>query len=357
MTTTAAQRRALGAYGETVAARTWPSRGWCCSTATGGATQGEIDLVLRDGDGAGRVRGQDPHQPDVCGTPHEAVDDAKLDAAAPAGCGAGARSTASGRARRGSTWSASSAPRRGPAHGRPRAGAGLMPFATAHTRLARTAPLGHLIDVQADVSPGQVATALVGRAGRRAQRGAGPLPDGDHQQRASTGRRPGGSRSCSRRPTCPSAAPTSTWRSRSPCSARLRRGPARSRSRTRVLIGELTLVRRPALGARGAADGAGGRASAASRRVFVPEPQAGEAAMVPGMRCSGMRSLGQVVAELRGERGARGAAGRARCRAAGCSSWRGRGAARRGRPRRPARAWPTPATPSRWPPPAVTTCC
>lgn len=37
------------------------------------------------------------------------------------------------------------------------------------------------------------------------------------------------------------------------------------------------------------------------RRVFVPEPQAREAAMVPGMEVFGMRSLGQVVAELRGE--------------------------------------------------------
>ena len=37
------------------------------------------------------------------------------------------------------------------------------------------------------------------------------------------------------------------------------------------------------------------------RRVFVPEPQAREAAMVPGMEVFGMRSLGQVVAELRGD--------------------------------------------------------
>lgn len=37
------------------------------------------------------------------------------------------------------------------------------------------------------------------------------------------------------------------------------------------------------------------------RHVFVPEPQAREAAMVPGMAVFGMRSLQQVVAELRGE--------------------------------------------------------
>jgi magnesium chelatase family protein len=36
-------------------------------------------------------------------------------------------------------------------------------------------------------------------------------------------------------------------------------------------------------------------------RVVVPEPQACEAAMVPGMQVVGLRSLGQVVAQLRGE--------------------------------------------------------
>ena len=34
---------------------------------------------------------------------------------------------------------------------------------------------------------------------------------------------------------------------------------------------------------------------------FVPEPQADEASMVPGMEVLGMRSLAQVVAELRDE--------------------------------------------------------
>ncbi len=94
--------------------------------------------------------------------------------------------------------------------------------------------------------------------------------------------------------------------------------------------------RRAAVGARRAADGAGRGRRAASGAVFVPEPQAREAAMVPGMSVLGVRSLGQVVAELRGERGARGAAGRADVRrpAAGLAR---RGAARRARPRRPAR--------------------
>ncbi|MCW2852680.1 MAG: Mg chelatase, subunit ChlI, partial [Nocardioides sp.] len=37
-----------------------------------------------------------------------------------------------------------------------------MPFATAHT-VSLHGAMGHLVDVQADVSPGQVGTTLVGR--------------------------------------------------------------------------------------------------------------------------------------------------------------------------------------------------
>ncbi len=37
-----------------------------------------------------------------------------------------------------------------------------MPFATAHT-VSLHGALGHLIDVQADVSPGTVGTTLIGR--------------------------------------------------------------------------------------------------------------------------------------------------------------------------------------------------
>ena len=68
---------------------------------------------------------------------------------------------------------------------------------------------------------------------------AGPTPSlneardrcriGDPQQPASTGRPPGGSRSCSRRPTCPSAAPTSTWPSPSRVLGATGRGARRRR--------------------------------------------------------------------------------------------------------------------------------
>jgi putative endonuclease len=79
VTTTAASRRALGAYGEELAARlltgehgmTLLDRNWRCA-------EGELDLVLRDGDVlvACEVK---TRRTEGCGTPHEAVGDTKLD--------------------------------------------------------------------------------------------------------------------------------------------------------------------------------------------------------------------------------------------------------------------------------------
>jgi putative endonuclease len=79
MTTTAASRQALGAYGENLAARLLTheqgmvllDRNWRCS-------EGELDLVLRDGDvlvacEVKTRRGQGS------GSPHEAVDDVRLE--------------------------------------------------------------------------------------------------------------------------------------------------------------------------------------------------------------------------------------------------------------------------------------
>ena len=75
---TAAARRALGAYGESPAARhlvevqgmVLLDRNWRCDT-------GEIDLVLRDGPVL-VVCEVKTRSSVVCGTPHEAVDVAKL---------------------------------------------------------------------------------------------------------------------------------------------------------------------------------------------------------------------------------------------------------------------------------------
>ena len=78
MTTTAASRRALGAYGEALAARMLTDtagmvlldRNWRCP-------EGELDLVLREGEilVACEVKTRRSY---VCGTPHEAIDEAKL---------------------------------------------------------------------------------------------------------------------------------------------------------------------------------------------------------------------------------------------------------------------------------------
>jgi putative endonuclease len=77
-TATAAARRALGAYGEALAARhlvdvqgmVLLDRNWRCD-------EGEIDLVLRDG-AVLVVCEVKTRTSAVCGTPHEAVDAAKL---------------------------------------------------------------------------------------------------------------------------------------------------------------------------------------------------------------------------------------------------------------------------------------
>ena len=172
-----------------------------------------------------------------------------------------------------------------------------MAFATAHT-VSLHGALGHLIDVQTDVSPGQVGLTLVGR------------PDASLNEA---------------RDRCRMAVVNSglEWPSTRRITVLLspadlvKRGthfdlavsvsvlaaagtvPPRSLAGT-AFIGELTLD-----GGLRSVPGVLPMVLAAAERglcrVFVPEPQAREAAMVPGMTVIGMRSLGQVVAELRGE--------------------------------------------------------
>ncbi|HCB06272.1 MAG TPA: YraN family protein [Nocardioides sp.] len=79
MTTTAASRRALGAYGEEIAARLLTSdqgmtlldRNWRCP-------EGELDLVLREGDVlvACEVK---TRRGSGAGSPHEAIDPVRLE--------------------------------------------------------------------------------------------------------------------------------------------------------------------------------------------------------------------------------------------------------------------------------------
>ncbi|WP_122817098.1 YifB family Mg chelatase-like AAA ATPase [Nocardioides pantholopis] len=172
-----------------------------------------------------------------------------------------------------------------------------MPFATARTVSLRGA-LGHLIDVQSDVSPGMVGTTLVGR------------PDVSLNES---------------RDRCRMAIINSglTWPATKRITVLL--SPAHLlKSGTHfdlaiavsvlaadgripgaaldgvAFLGELSLDGglRPATGVLPMVLAAADRGI---RQVFVPEPQAREAAMVPGMAVLGVRSLGQVVALLRGD--------------------------------------------------------
>ncbi|GAA0971441.1 Competence protein ComM [Nocardioides aquaticus] len=172
-----------------------------------------------------------------------------------------------------------------------------MPFATART-VSLHGAVGHLIDVQADVSPGLVGTTLVGR------------PDASLNE----------ARDRCRMAVINSELP---WPSTKRITVLLspadlhKRGThfdlaiavsvlaaddklPRAGLAATAFIGELTLAGqlRPVTGVLPMVLAAAERGV---RRVVVPEPQAQEAAMVPGMSVLGLRSLSQVVAELRGD--------------------------------------------------------
>jgi magnesium chelatase family protein len=155
-----------------------------------------------------------------------------------------------------------------------------------------------VIDVQADVSPGQVATVLVGR------------PDASLNEARDRCRmailNSGFDWPSSRRTTIllsPADLPKrGTHYDLAIAVAVLGATgvvPARALQGV-LLIGELTLS-----GGLRSVPGVLPMVMAAAQRglrhVVVPEPQAHEASMVPGMEVLGMRSLAQVVAELRDE--------------------------------------------------------
>jgi magnesium chelatase family protein len=177
-----------------------------------------------------------------------------------------------------------------------------MPFATTRT-ITLQGSVGHLIDVEVDVSQGVVATSLVGR------------PDAAINEA---------------RDRCRLAVQHSglTW----PTTRRLtislspadlpKRGPhfdlaiavgvvvasgqlGKLRSErdlaeeleSAAFIGELTLAGRLRC-VPGVLPMVMAAASRGVKRVFVPEPQAPEAMLVPGVEVMGVRSLSQVVAEL-----------------------------------------------------------
>jgi len=78
MTGPAAARKALGDYGEKLAERHLCAQGMVVLDRNWRCPQGEIDLVLRDGDVLVVCEVKTRSSLD-CGTPHEAVDDTKLE--------------------------------------------------------------------------------------------------------------------------------------------------------------------------------------------------------------------------------------------------------------------------------------
>ena len=178
---THASRRS-GAYGERVAARHLVEQGMVVLDRNWRCDEGEIDLVLRDGDvlvvcevktrtslrvrHARTRRSPTPSSTGCSGSAQRWAEDHGVrppDIRVDLVGGAAA-------AARGRPWSTTCGGSADAVRHRP------------HRRRSHGA-LGHLIDVQADVSPGQVGAALVGRPDAVAQRGARPVPDGDHQQR------------------------------------------------------------------------------------------------------------------------------------------------------------------------------
>lgn len=76
--TASTAKQALGAYGETLAARHLTEQGMVLLDRNWRCDEGEIDLVLRDGDVL-VVCEVKTRTGTACGTPHEAVTDTKLD--------------------------------------------------------------------------------------------------------------------------------------------------------------------------------------------------------------------------------------------------------------------------------------
>jgi magnesium chelatase family protein len=172
-----------------------------------------------------------------------------------------------------------------------------MPFATTST-VSLNGALGHLIEVQADVSPGLVGTTLVGRPDaaltEAKDRCRMAIINSDLEWPAT------------KRVTIllspADLLKRGTHFDLAICVALLAANghvPRQSLGAT-AFIGELTLA-----GGLRCVPGVLPMVLAAAERgitrVFVPEPLAREASMVPGVEVFGMRSLAQVAAELRQE--------------------------------------------------------
>ncbi|MDP3892588.1 YifB family Mg chelatase-like AAA ATPase [Nocardioides sp.] len=175
-----------------------------------------------------------------------------------------------------------------------------MPFATAHT-LALQGAVGHLIDVQVDVSQGVVGTTLVGRPDAALSEAKDRCRMAVNNSVLGDARWP-----TTRRVTIllsPADLPKrGTHFDLAIAVATLAASgwiPGDGLADT-AFIGELTLSGglRSVPGVLPMVLAASGRGIG---RVFVPEPQSAEARMVPGMAVFGVRSLAQVAALLCGD--------------------------------------------------------
>ena len=184
-----------------------------------------------------------------------------------------------------------------------------MPFATAHT-ISLHGALGHLIDVQADVSSGIVGTTVVGRPDVS-------LNEARDRCRMAVVNSGPGAWPTTRRVTIllspadlPSAAPTSTSPSRWRCWPRPAKLPRDALAGT-VFIGELTLSGglRAVPGVLPMMMAAAGPRHPSGVRPRAAGPRGRHGARA--WRCSGMRSLGPGGRRAARRGGADGAAGRA----------------------------------------------
>lgn len=182
-----------------------------------------------------------------------------------------------------------------------------MSLATAHC-VALAGTQGHLIDVQVDISAGTPGTFLVGRPDKAIQEARdrvrmainNAVPPWPATRRVTILLAPAdlpkrGTHFDLAIAVAVKAADQSPPRD----GARDHRIPQSALDGT-AFIGELTLAGnlRPVAGVLPMVLAARARGI---RRVFVPEPQVQEATMVPDVDVFGMRSLAQVVAELRGD--------------------------------------------------------
>jgi magnesium chelatase family protein len=170
-----------------------------------------------------------------------------------------------------------------------------MPFATAHT-VSLHGAVGHLIDVQTDVSPGQVGVTMVGRADTTINEAR----DRCRMAIVNSGMEWPGTRRITILLSPADLLKHGTHFDLSVAVSVLAAAgsiPAEALTAT-AFIGELTLdgnLRSVA----GVLPMVLAAAERGIRAVFVPEPQAAEAQMVPDMSVVGVRSLSQVVAVLR----------------------------------------------------------